>query len=198
MNPIDDYGPSPEYAHRLFGQIVDWYKTADLKAQIILGANGTFLTVLAGLALTKGTELRQIVEIFGVETWTFLSIMVVSLLGSFVAAIVSLHSRTMSHATAMSIFRDHQVDVSKGETYDPAVMWFFQLVARLNEEQFEKALKTIGANRELEIEALADQCILLAKNVVRKHRWINAGFALTAVTLSSLLMVTASYVVRVA
>jgi hypothetical protein len=196
MNVISD--PSPEYARRLFSLIIDWYKTADLKAQIILGANGTFLTVLAGLILVSGKELRGILDSFGVETWAFLSVMALSLFGSFVSAVACLYSRTMRDAEVEEIFKKHRVDVADAETYDPAVMWFFQLIARLEEEPFESALKLVVSKPELEVEALADECILLSRNVVRKHHWINVGFVLSAVTLSSLLIVIASYTLRVA
>src|SRR2546430_7094318 len=86
---------SPEFARRLFDQTVDLYKSADLKAQLILGANGTFVTVLTGLALSKGQDLAGILAVFGPETLGVLRSHGRLRLGSFAAAVLCLYSRIL-------------------------------------------------------------------------------------------------------
>ena len=65
----------------------------------------------------------------------------------------------------------------------------------LGEEGFERQLARVEPRDE--VEALADQSIELAKRVVRKHRWLNLGFALTGLALVALLATATVYAVQV-
>ena len=40
--------PALDYTRRVYANVLGWYENADRKAQLILTANGGFLTVLAG------------------------------------------------------------------------------------------------------------------------------------------------------
>ena len=66
-------------------------------------------------------------------------------------------------------------------TYPAGAMWFFQLVAGLDEEMFRQTLFSVNAR--FEIEALSSQIAVLSKNVRRKHIAANIGFALGVATL---------------
>lgn len=185
-----------EYARRLYENILGWYAAADTKAQVILGANGTFLTVLAGLLLGKPDDTKSVVDELGVAGWTCAGIFVASVTGAIASAVLCLHSQLLSQERIREIFASHSVaggDVAR--VYDPSVLWFFQLVAHLGEERFERQLARVGPLDE--IEALGDQSIELAKRVVRKHRWLNFGFALTGLALVALLATATVYAVRV-
>ena len=170
-----------------------WYDNADRKAQLILTANGGLLTILTGLALTKPSNTGATVDTFGPETWVFAGLTAASILTAFAAASLALWSRLLSDRDARAITEGHRTGDG---VYDPAVLWFFQLVQHLDETAFEQRLRAFTA--EDEIDALADGTLQLAQRVTLKHRWVNVGFFATAATLSCLLATAVSYAIRIA
>ena len=185
-----------EYARRLYESVMGWYTAADTKAQVVLGANGTFLTVLAGLLLGKPDDTRSVVDELGVAGWSCAGIFVASVTGAIACAVLCLHSQLLSQERIHEIFASHPAaGADTARVYDPSVLWFFQLVAHLGEEGLERQLARVRPRDE--VEALADQSIELAKRVVRKHRWLNLGFALTGLALVALLATATVYAVRV-
>ncbi len=185
-----------EYARRLFATVVAWYDNADRKGQLILAANGGFLTVLAGFGLAGSAEVEQTVRVFGPETWTFVGLATAGILCAFASAARVLWSRLLTRRERERIFDDHKVRVDDPSTYDPAILWFFQLFQHLDEGALEWRLANLTARDER--DALVDQSIRLAKNVATKHFWVNIGFTATAVALSFLLATVVSYAVRLA
>jgi hypothetical protein len=74
-------------------------------------------------------------------------------------------------------------------------MWFFQMVANLEENRFRATLKAVDDS--FEIEAIASQIQILSTNVRTKHRYVNAGFALAATTLVLFLFAGLSYLAHI-
>jgi hypothetical protein len=183
-----------DYTRRLYANILAWYDSADRKAQIILTANGGFVTVLTGLGLTRPDEVTKTVAVFGPETWLLFALSAVGLVISFGSAALCLWSRLLSRTDSEKILRAHHVRPDDATTYDPAVLWFFQLVEHLDESALEQRLRAFSP--EDEIDALSDQIVQLARRVTRKHRWVNIGFIATATSLSCLLGTAVSYFVR--
>ena len=56
MTALTADGSGVEYTRRLYANVLAWYDNADRKAQLILTANGGFLTVLVGFALSRPLE----------------------------------------------------------------------------------------------------------------------------------------------
>jgi hypothetical protein len=187
--------PAVEYARRLYANVLGWYEAADRKAQLILTADGGFLTLLAGISLSRPAEAEETFSRFGPETWLFAVLATVAVLVSFGSSVLALWSRTLSHRDKAVIFERHGVRRTDASTYDPSVLWFFQLVQDLDEEALERRLREFAPQDE--IDALVDQIIALSKNVTTKHRWVNIGFAATAGALSCLLATLVSYAIRV-
>jgi hypothetical protein len=185
-----------EYARRVYENVSGWYDNADRKAQLILTANGGFLTVLVGFALSKPVELTQTLDVFGPETWLFAGIAATSIVVAFASAAVVLWSRLHSQQSAQEVVKGHSVDVHDRTTYDPAVLWFFQFVAQLDESAYERRLRTVTMGDE--IDSMADELIQLSQRVTTKHYWVNVGFVATTVALSCLLATAVSYAVRLA
>jgi hypothetical protein len=192
--PVDT--TAVEYTRRLYANVVAWYENADRKAQLILTANGGFLTVLTAFILSKPIEVQRTVGVFGPETWLFAGVAATSIVVAFVAAALVLWSRLMTHGKAHGIFEAHGVRLRDPATYDPSVLWFFQLVRRLDQDALESRLAAVTPQDE--VEALVDQIIPLSQRVTRKHIWVNVGFVATATGLSCLVATTASYVLRLA
>ena len=196
MQVDDASAHAVEYARLLYANVLGWYNAADTKAQVVLGANGTFLTVLAGLVLGRPDDTRSVVNELGVVGWTCAGIFVAGVTGAIASAVLCLHSQLLSKDRIREIVASHRAaEGARVGEYDPSLLWFFQLVAGLDEEAFERRLARVGPHDE--VEALADQIIGLAARVVRKHRWLNLGFALTGLALVALLATATVYAVQV-
>jgi hypothetical protein len=183
-----------EYARRLHEDVLQWYRSAETKSQIILTLDGVFLGFLAGPLLSGGSEVTGILDSFGSDTWIFLALMALSLAFSILSAVLCLISRTYSKAELNRFFAELMMDPDKPETYRPQGMWFFQHVAGLNKGAFEQRL--LQAEPNLEISALASQIYVLGGNVVKKHRWANRGFFFTGSTLLLFLATAVSLVLH--
>jgi hypothetical protein len=68
------------------------------------------------------------------------------------------------------------------------------MIALLEPHYIADVLKT--ADEDFERDALISEIILLSRNVLGKHRWVNRGWLFSALSLVSLLMTGASYVLR--
>jgi hypothetical protein len=53
QSPQDSSEEALEYARRLYLNILEWYKIADSKGQLLLTLNGAFVTVMTGFVLGK-------------------------------------------------------------------------------------------------------------------------------------------------
>jgi hypothetical protein len=172
---------SVEYARRLYEDVRGWYDSADTKAQVVLAIDGAFLVFLTGAIFAKPDDLGAVVGSFSAWTWSLLALTTLCLMASVICAICCLWSRIYS-ASELEEF----VEISQSESGDSAhyasrVMWFFQIVAVLEESRFRSTLEAV--NGSFEIEAMGPQIQILSRNVRTKHRYVNAGFVLAAATL---------------
>lgn len=183
-----------EYARRLLELVISWYNNADAKAQIILTLDGVFLTFLTSSSLGNPDNIRKIIEGFGQETWLFLILMCLCLIGSIVSALMCLLSRIFLLPSRDSILRQAREEVKTAQTYSPNVMLFFQSISWLDHNKFQEQLKTV--DQKFEVEALASQIYHLSKRVNTKHKAVNYGFIFTGATLVFFLAAGVSYVAR--
>ncbi len=181
-----------QYAQDLYVNVVDWYKVAELKAQIVLTLNGLFTTFLIGTIVTKRSDAQEVLEPFGVETWIALGLMVATLASSILCALMCLVTRVMPHS---EIIERHLDDIEKGRPYPAEMMWFFQTISRLPEKDYCE--QAVGVKRDFHTKALVSQNYLLSGKVLKKHIWVNRAFAFTATTLLLFLCVGTSYTIRV-
>jgi hypothetical protein len=186
-----------EYARRVYDRALDWYKVAEAKAQLILAATGLFLTILGSGLFGKVNDIRALVELFGAETWVFLGISLLAVVGAVLCAtwvLLSLHRR------AAHDFASLHVDPADPNTYRPEVLWYFGHLASLQPGSAVTALRSVAALRRadptVEIAILSYNVVHLVRRVLRKHRLINAGWTLTALALVMLIAVAASLIVR--
>ncbi|CAA9474897.1 MAG: hypothetical protein AVDCRST_MAG65-1051 [uncultured Solirubrobacteraceae bacterium] len=190
--------PSPatdrDHVQALYDRVIAWYEDAERKAQLILTLDGVFLSFLSTSAFNSPGELRTITGQFGWETWTCLGLMATALVLSIISAVVALRSRLMTPSALEHDFRSRGVNPSDEATYAPAVMWFFQHVADLEPDAFARAM--LRPDRDLAVRSLAASAVPLARNVVRKHRWVNRGFFFAGAVLLFFLGAAVSYVLR--
>lgn len=184
-----------EYSRRLYANVLDWYKRAETKAQVVLTIDGAFLAFLTDSMFVSQSDVQKIYGHFTVAMWTLLALMVITLLGSILGVLVCVRSRTLSDKELDDFFRNLGVDPARPESYRAEVMWFFQMIARLSPEGFVERMGRIGET--FEIEALARQIQILSKNLEKKHRMVNLSFWLTGASLTSFLIAGVSYILRV-
>lgn len=172
-----------DYARRMYDRAIDWYKVAELKAQLILTVNGAFVTVAFGLLSANIGDLHGAAPAVGPLTWLFLSIAVVALAASIISAAACLLSRHDRHIR--QTFADLGMDPDDEATYRPEALWYFGHVAALRKPGIQRMLR--HADENFEIDALAHSVHNLAITVLRKHRLINLGWLLTSAALLALL-----------
>ena len=172
---------SLDYARRLFERIIDWYKTADSKAQIILTLDGAFLTFLTTSVFKNPDELSRIIQRFNFSTWLFLALMCVCLIVSIISALMCLWSRVWLFSKRDAVLVEEKMRLKEAEKYSPNLMLFFKTISWLDHDKFQSQLADV--DEEFEIKALASQSYLLAKRVNKKHLLVNLGFVLAGASL---------------
>ncbi|MGW3108278.1 hypothetical protein [Streptomyces sp. NPDC001100] len=171
---------------------MDWYKVAETKAQIILTVNGLLVTIFFGITAQSLTADNLRTKISGAEAWFFLFVSTCAVLGSVTCAVACLWSR--HGANSQATFVQLGVDPEDPHTYKPEVLWYFGDIANL---PISPAMDLISqADIEFEIKALSYNVVHLSRVVLRKHRYLNAGWVLTAVAISSLILGGMSVFIR--
>jgi len=187
--------PSPsvalDHARRLFDNCTDWYKSADSKAQVLLTLDGAFVTFLTGSVFGKPGDAAQVINKFGSETWILLALMCAAMTFSIFSAICCLWSRTFPQRELKERIANAAPDK---DGYPAQVMWFFQFIHKLDPEIFTKQL--LNTDEQFAIKVLASQILELSRTVLKKHSWINLGFASAAISLIVFVGVLVSYVMR--
>jgi len=189
----DDQKPV-EYVRRLYDDVRGWYQNADTKAQVVLTIDGAFLAFLTGAIFVKPADLKLIVGAFSWWTWLFLTLMAWCLLASVMSAIHCLWSRIYSQKKLQEFIDSAQSTSGKSVQYSPKTLWFFQMVANLEEDRFRATLEAVDS--AFEISAMASQIQILSGNVRTKHRAVNVGFVLAATTLIFFFFAGLSYMMR--
>ena len=188
-----------EYARRLYDNVLDWYKNADTKAQVVLAINGGFITFVGSSVFKKAEEVRSVTDSFDYVTWIILALMISSLIGSIGAAIYCLWSRIYSKKKLHKIIKDALKKYSptdqEPDRYPPSISCFFQFLERLEKEKLRETLQSVDS--KFEIKALTNQIHILSRNVKKKHFAVNIGFMLVATTLIMFFAMSISYLSKV-
>lgn len=190
--------PSPEtseiataYIRRVYTSTREWYAVAETKAQLLLTVNGAFVTILFGILFGRAGGVQAGVTHFGPETWAFLGVAVAALVSALACAAGSLWS---FHGRAKGELARLDVDTGNPDTYRPEVLWYFGHLAHLKPKAVAEKLRDAG--QEFEAKALSYNVVDLSVKVLRKHRLVNMGWALTALELIALIAAGTSFFIR--
>src|SRR5215471_17025885 len=132
-----------------------------MKAQVLLTVNGAFLAFVTASIFKNPHDLQPILARSGPETWLLLGCMTASLTVSVAAALLALWSRSIARLWRRGPGREYR------PAPDPAHMYFFGDIRRLDRESFLRTLPTV--DRQFAIGAVGSSLCALAKNVYKKH-----------------------------
>jgi Pycsar effector protein len=179
-----------EYLRHMYAMTRAWYTAAETKAQLLLAVNGLFVTILFGILFGNSGDRHLKAAGFGSGTWVLLSVCAVALVTAIICAALCLWSL---HGRAKADFDSLKVDPEEPASYQPEVLWYFGHIAHLKRGAVKERLRSV--DRGFEIETLSYHVVDLAHKVLRKHRWVNAGWAFTALSLIALVAAGASFFV---
>ncbi|MBW4660285.1 MAG: hypothetical protein KME15_16540 [Drouetiella hepatica Uher 2000/2452] len=181
-----------EYSRRLYDDVLDWYKSADSKAQVVLAIDAAFLAFLTSTVFSEPDKLRSILDVFSWVTWLNLALMLLSLIVSIGAAISCVWSRIYSIREVKQIIKKAESRCQDSDKYPPEmIMWFFQFIEALDQKKFQVTLES--SEEEFELKVLAEEIYVLSSNVRKKHIAVNIGFGFAALSLIFFVMAAVSY-----
>ena len=155
-----------EYARRVYDRVIDWYKVAEAKGQLLLTANGAFAAILIGTVSGNLDGVRYVTRSFGIETWLVATAAFIAYCGATGFAAASLLSRHQHNID--SDFRRLAINPSDPDTYRGEAVWYFGHIASL---RFDAAVELLRkAGDRLELETLTYNVVGLSHVVLRKHR----------------------------
>jgi hypothetical protein len=190
--PSLDHSAAVNYAQNLFATTIDWYKSADLKAQIILTLDGALIAFLTSSLFKTPSEVSQLTQHLTGRTWFLLMAMCVCLFGSIVSALMCLWSRIFLGGKGDSVLELEKKQINEsGKPYSPNVMLFFRTISWLDHDRFQEQL--VSTDAAFHIRALASQSYLLSRRVYVKHMLVNAGFVLSGASFLLFLASGMSY-----
>jgi hypothetical protein len=189
-----DLTPALNYSNLVFANVVDWYKSADAKAQIILTLDGALVAFLTTSIFKAPSEVSFIIHSFTYPTRLLLIVMCLCLVGSIISALMCLWSRINVAAKRDSVLGREKERIDAGvKHYSPSVTLFFKTISWLDHDKFQEQLLTTDA--AFHIRAMASQAYLLSRRIYVKHKWVNAGFILAGTSLILFLASGVSYLV---
>lgn len=180
------------YAELVFLNVIDWYKNADAKAQIILTLDGALIAFLTTSIFKNPAELSLITRSMSQFTWLLLIGMCVCLVISIVSALSCLWSRITLIGKRDSVLAVEKKRIDAGaKDYRAPVMLYFKTLNWLAHDDFQERLRTTDI--AFHTDALASQAFLLSGRVYRKHMLVNAGFVFTGASFLLFLASGISY-----
>ena len=175
-----------ELTRNIYSDALDWYKSAESKAQILLGILGTFIVFLSGIILTKQDDVRTIISRFDTPVWVGLSLFFLFMAIGLFACFKCLWSRFDRKKLIAGL--------NEGATYPVSRLYFFGHHAMHEPEKLSRSLELIDEKNELRV--YSHQIIVLSQNVVEKHRWVNRGFVAICLGVMMLLLTTVFYLIN--
>jgi hypothetical protein len=121
-----------EYSRRLYANVMDWYRIADSKGQLLLTLDGVLVTIVTGIVLGQPAEVSKRLGQFGA------------------LPLVPLGTGQRVDPTPHPALRRRP---ETEETYTAQVAWWFGMIAVLEPQNIYSLIKQ--ANEEFERDALA-------------------------------------------
>lgn len=178
-----------EYLRQMYASTRGWYAAAETKAQLLLAVNGIFVTILFGMIFGLPGYPRVNPSRFRLDTWILIGLSAAALVAAILCAtscLWSLHGRAKTELAKMRVLPEEEP-----ASYKPETFWYFGHIASLPADTVRAKLRSVDLG--FEIEVLSYHVIDLARKVLRKYRWVNAGWAFTALALIALVAAGVSF-----
>jgi len=188
----DEPSPSLDYSRFLYEDVKEWYKNADMKAQILLTLMGAFVTFLTSSIFVKADDLAAITKCITPLIWGILAAMLVTITLAVIAGMACLWSRIPLHRYAWTEPGDAGASNAEQSPVSGRQVGFFATLITLNKRRFKSHLQQIRPEDEIDIRL--EQTYYFSRNVYMKHLLIDIGFVLAVVSLLLFLLAGALYV----
>lgn len=169
--------PGLTFSRNIYERALDWYKSAESKAQIVLTLNGVFISFLGGNIFLHD-ETKDSLADLGIGTFVVIGLMLVGLVSSIVFALICLKSRFGKTKIEQLTERDAKGNIIK---YDHSIIFFFDHLRQLKPDIVAKQVN--GLKEKDEIEILSRSVVILSQNVKEKHRSVNMSFMMFGFSL---------------
>jgi hypothetical protein len=191
----DNSSVSIEYAKFLYEIILEQYKSATTKAQVILAIDGIFIGFIASTVFGKRDDLDRVLASIGYVLWTLLFLMAACIIISIYFSIKNLWSELHTSKEVEKRPKELIEDNTIFGLYRPEQLWFFQDIGKMKHKDLEPILSRV--DRRFMVRALSYNSIVLAEHVVRKHNYTNMGLLFTGSGLILFVLATILYLVSI-
>ena len=174
-----------DLTRKIYDEAMGWYKSAENKAQILLGVLGTFTGIMTAIILGKPNETKEILDNIHWPALIALGLALLAIVYGVFACHNCLRSRHQSED------RDKGLD-GKG-IYPPFRLMFFGFHTSHEPERLYNSLINVRDESD-EIRVYSSQIIKLSKNVAEKHKWVNRGFISISISIILLLLTTVLHI----
>jgi hypothetical protein len=171
-----------EMTIRIYNQVLDWYKSAESKAQIILSILSSFIVFSTGIIFSNSDNFQKAVAIFDLWIYLSLSFTATSMVYGLVCAFLCLRSRLNIEPTKKE---------NETVTYPEKDMYFFLNHTHHSPDILFTSLKELNIEKQLNVYSF--QIIALSKNVKSKHKNVNRGFFALCLSVIFLLITVIQY-----
>lgn len=200
--PRSQIDPSPaaaplserlDLARRLRADQLTWYSDVHHRAELVLTLDSIGVGILGSVVAIKGPDIATIASVFGSDTWAFLGLAALSLLGSLAYALRSLHPAAFGRRKTAAEEAADELESAARRAGRLVLSWHFGDIARQPRE-FIEAIQ--NSDDQSELDALICQAIRLSARLAAKFQYVHISLILTALSVASLVGAGASYIVH--
>jgi hypothetical protein len=181
-----------EYAKALYGNVIEWYKDVHDRAKQVVTLDGTFITILSGVIVLKGTDLKAVTDALGMDSIVALVVMAVAFVVSGTTALAALIPLWLQEEHIRKKY--NELRGADGTIPAPSVMWYSQFIRQMDRAVFLDEARQM--TKEYHAKALTSQAHTLSERLARKYRLVFTAFVAAGVAILALLYATGSYMVN--
>ena len=173
-------------AEKIYKQVLDWYKSAEKKAQIMLTILSSFIVFSTGIIFSNPDSFEKTLAKFDALMFLLLILTVICVLYGIYTSFKCLESRMRISEPSVN---------GETNTYYEKDMYFFGSHSRQSEEVLYNTL--CAMTDEKSVKMYTTHIIILSKNVVQKHKYINLALISVAMAVTFLLIIVAYYFFKI-
>jgi hypothetical protein len=170
-----------EYARGTYLEVREWYRQAEVKAQLILAVNGLLVAAIATAVLGNPQNSAKLIAALHPGWRIMIALAIACVASSVVIALFAVISKLYSRSEI-----ERRLEEDGIERATPETAWFFQFHAHRDSTP---VLGYVLSDPLAEPHALLANLRVLSERVERKHRRVNYSLYLTTTAITILLLV---------